>query len=312
MRHATLVELAERNGSNLPPRLALEPDGPPSLGWPRFQRLYDIARSALRTVDDLDRLVNELVDDEVLAGSRWVELQVTPTSYARIAGDIVAVVECLLELLANASVRTGVGTGLVIAVDRTRPPWEAMTLARLAARYADSGVVGFGLSNDERRGPPADFERAFAIARRAGLLSVPHAGELRGPDGVREALLHLHADRLGHGVRSVEDETLLRELADREITCEVCPLSNIALGVAATPAEHPLEAMLDAGVPVSLGADDPLLFGAHLLDAYEFAITHAHVDTRSLAALARTSVRSAGAPAAVKQQLLAEIDGWLG
>ena len=310
MRHATLVELADRNGSTLPPRLLDDLDGPPTLGWARFQRLYDIARNTLRSPEDLHRVVRELAQDEAAAGSGWVELQVTPTSYARICGDVVAAVECILDAMSTATSDTGVGIGLVIAADRSRPPWEAMTLARLAARYAGHGVVGFGLSNDERQGPPEEFARAFGIAGRAGLLLVPHAGELRGPEGVRETLTHLHPHRLGHGVRAVEDAQLLRELADRGITCEVCPLSNLALGVASSAAAHPLSVMLAAGVLLALGADDPLLFGAHLVDAYEFAATHAGADDRRLAALAETSVRASAAPTDLQARLLAGIELW--
>jgi adenosine deaminase len=216
----------------------------------------------------------------------------------------------VLDAMTEATAITGVGIGLVIAADRTRPVWEAMTLARVAARYADRGVVGFGLSNDERRGPAAEFDRPFAIARRAGLLSVPHAGELRGPDAVREALAHLHPDRLGHGVRAVEDPELLAELADRGITCEVCPLSNLALGVVGASAEQPLGRLLSAGVPVALGADDPLLFGAHLVDAYAFVAERIGADPATLAALAATSVRASAAPDGVRRRLESGIREW--
>ena len=310
MRHSTLVELAARNGTHLPERLVEEPDVTAHLGWARFQRLYDIARNVLRTPEDLQRLVRELAEDEGAAGSGWVEVQMTPTSYARICGDIVTAVECILDALASATRDTAVGMGLVIAADRTRPDWEAMTLARLAARYTGRGVVGFGLSNDERRGPPAEFARAFAIARRAGLLALPHAGELRGPDAVREALLHLHADRLGHGVRAAEDPALLRELVDRGITCEVCPVSNSALGVVGADVDHPLKAMIDAGVPVALGADDPLLFGAHLVDAYAYAVDHVGADPAMLADIAATSVRASAAPDEIRARLDSGIEAW--
>ena len=120
---------------------------------------------------------------------------------------------------------------VVIAANRTRHPLDARTLARLAAQYAGRGVVGFGLSNDERRGSTADFAPAFRIAERAGLMLVPHGGELRGPEHVRACLDDLHADRLGHGVRAAEDPDLLARVVDAGIALEVCPVSNVALGV---------------------------------------------------------------------------------
>ncbi len=164
--------------------------------------------------------------------------------------------------------------GVVVAASRMRHPLEARTLARLAAHHAGSGpgeVVGFGLSNDERRGATADFGHAFAIARRAGLALVPHGGELLGAQAVMETLEHLDPDRIGHGVRSVEDPQVLDAVARSGVTLEVCPGSNVSLGVYAEAADVPLRRIVEAGVPVALGADDPLLFGSRLAAQYAAA-----------------------------------------
>src|SRR3954471_920272 len=177
MRRATLLELADRSGVHLPERLVDDqPDDWRVLGWARFQRLYDIARAVLRTADDIMRLFTELAEDERAAGSRWLELQVTPTGYAARLGDLVTAMDVFTSAAAAAEAVTGVGVRLIVAANRTRPPWEAEMLARLAVRHAPHGVVGFGLSNDERAGRPEDFEKAFRIARAGGLTSVPHAG----------------------------------------------------------------------------------------------------------------------------------------
>lgn len=178
-------------------------------------------------------------------------------------------------------------------------------------RYADHGVIGFGLSNDERRGFARDFDRAFAIAREGGLLAAPHGGELSGPASVRDCLDDLHAGRVGHGVRAAEDPVLLRRLASRGVTCEVCPASNVALGVYEKPEDVPLRTLFDAGVPMALGADDPLLFGARLADQYEIARTAHGFTDAELAELARQSVRGSQAPEGERQRLLADIDAWL-
>ncbi len=159
---------------------------------------------------------------------------------------------------------------VVVAASRMRHPLDARTLARLAVRYAGEGpgtVVGFGLSNDERRGRTGDFAHAFDIARRAGLACVPHGGELLGADAVAETLTELRPDRLGHGVRSVEDPAVLEEVVRRGVTLEVCPGSNVALGVYPDPTVVPLRRLLEAGAQVALGADDPLLFGSRLAGA---------------------------------------------
>ena len=315
MRHATLVELAGRHGIRLPS--ALTDEWPPRLsgtderGWFRFQRLYDTARSVLRTPADIRRLVTETAEDERAEGSRWLEIQVDPDGYAARFGGITATLELVLDAAAAAAQATGVGIAVIVAANRTKHPLEARTLARLAAQYAGRGVTGFGLSNDERRGPARDFVPAFRIAERAGLLLVPHAGELLGAASVAACLDDLHADRIGHGVRATEDPALVKRLAAEGITCEVCPSSNVALGIAAAPAQVPLRALFEAGVPVALGADDPLLFGPRLAAQYEIA-RHAHGFTDAeLADLARTSVLSSVAPEPVRGRLLAGIDAWL-
>jgi adenosine deaminase len=314
MRHSTMVELAGYYGIHLPP--ALTEEWPPQLsgtderGWFRFQRLYDTARSVLRRPDDVYRLLRETAEDERREGSGWLEIQVDPSGYGNRFGGLTATTELVLDAAAKASAATDVGIGVIIAANRTRHPLDARVLARLAAQYADRGVVGFGLSNDERRGAAGLFGRAFRIAERAGLRLVPHGGELSGPASVAACLDELHANRIGHGVRAAEDPALVKRLAAEEITCEVCPVSNVALGVFPTAHDVPLRTLVDAGVPVALGADDPLLFGPRLAAQYSVAReVHGFTDA-GLAELARTSVRSSAAPDSVRSRLLAGIDEW--
>jgi adenosine deaminase len=315
MRHATLVELAAEHGVHLPDALAEE--WPPRLsaaderGWFRFQRLYDIARSVVRTDADVRRLLREAAQDELADGSGWLELQIDPSGYAPRFGGLTAMLDLVLDAARQATAATGVGIGIIVAANRTKHPLEARTLARLAALYAGCGVVGFGLSNDERRGRVADFAPAFRIAERAGLLLVPHGGELVGPASVAACLDDLGADRIGHGVSAVRDPVLLARLAADRITLEVCPTSNVALGVAAVLPDVPLLRLISAGVPVALGADDPLLFGPRLAAQYELAREVFGLGDDALADLARMSVHSSAAGAALQRQLLAGIDSWL-
>jgi len=315
MRHSTMVELAETHGISLPP--ALTEEWPPELstaderGWFRFQRLYDTARTVLRTPDDLYRLVREIAEDERAEGSRWLELQADPSGFASMYGGITAFAELLLDAAAKAARAADIGVGIIIAANRTRHPMDARVLARLAAQYAGQGVIGFGLSNDERRGPAADFQRAFRIAERAGLMLLPHAGELVGPDSVTASLDLLHANRLGHGVRSVENPEVVKRLAEGSITCEVCPSSNVSLGVVPDEASVPVRKLVEAGVPVALGADDPLLFGNRLVKQYEIARDVHGFTPAELAELARMSIRGSAAPDDTRARLLSEIDAWL-
>lgn len=315
MRHATLIELAERDGINLPN--ALVDDWPPRLvatdekGWFRFQRLYDVARSVLRTEDDIRRLVLEAAEDDVRDGSVWTEIQVDPSGYGGRFGGITAFTDLVIDAVRDACDRTGLAMGVVIAANRTRHPLDARTLARLAAQYADRGVLGFGLSNDERRGDTSSFAPAFAIAERAGLRLVPHAGELLGPAHVRTALEALHADRLGHGIRSTEDPELLARIADSGVALEVCPTSNVSLGVYTTLEEVPVRTAMAAGIDIALGADDPLLFGSRLAGQYAVLRAAQDFSDEELAELARGSLRAAAAPPDLVSEALAGIDRWL-
>ncbi|MFH8382886.1 adenosine deaminase [Kitasatospora sp. NPDC018058] len=315
MRPATLLELADKHGVRLPE--ALSSGEPPRLratderGWFRFQRLYDTARSVLRDESDIRRLVLETAEDERRDGSRWLEIQVDPTSYAPRLGGLIPALELILDAVEHAAEATGVGIRVLVAANRMKSPMDARTLARLAVRYTDHGVVGFGLSNDERRGLARDFDRAFAIARKGGLLAAPHGGELAGSESVRDCLDDLGAGRIGHGVRAAEDPRLMARLADRQITCEVCPSSNVALGVYERPEDVPLRRLFDAGVPLALGADDPLLFGSRLAAQYDLARDVLGFSDAELAELARQSVRGSCAPEAVRKELLADIDAWL-
>ncbi|NEE00273.1 adenosine deaminase [Phytoactinopolyspora halotolerans] len=315
MRHTTLVELADRHGIRLPD--SLRDHWPPQLsaadekGWFRFQRLYDLARSVLRTEDDVRRLLLECAQDDAAEGSRWLEIQVDPSGYGGLFGGITAFTDLVLDAARAASESTGVGIAVVIAANRTRHPLDARTLARLARQYVGRGVVGFGLSNDERRGVTEEFAPAFKIASRAGLLSVPHGGELRGPDHIRTCLDHLDAARLGHGVRVAEDPALLDRVVGRQVTLEVCPASNVSLGVYRQALQVPLRTLFDAGARIALGADDPLLFGSRLLDQYQSARELHGFSDPELAALARASIESTAAPSDVRKQLLEDIDAWL-
>ncbi|TKT02230.1 adenosine deaminase [Streptomyces lasalocidi] len=319
MRPATLLELADKYGMRLPEALtdALTGGEPPRLratderGWFRFQRLYDAARSCIRGPEDIQRLVREAAEEDIRDGSGWLEIQVDPTSYAPRLGGLIAAMEVILDAVDAAGRETGLGMRVLVAANRMKHPLDARTLARLAVRYTDRGVVGFGLSNDERRGMARDFDRAFHIAREGGLLSAPHGGELTGPASVRDCLDDLHASRIGHGVRAAEDPRLLQRLADRQITCEVCPTSNVALGVYEKPEDVPLRTLFEAGVPMALGADDPLLFGSRLAAQYELARRHHGFTDRELAELARQSIRGSAAPEDVRTKLLAGVDDWL-
>jgi len=275
-----------------------------------FQELYITARSVIGSVDDLARLVREVVEDAAADGAVWIEPAVNVRGLEAIGPDEV-VVETLLQAGRQASAATGVGVGWLVSIDRTKALDLAMEQAQVAARFAGKGVVAIGLANDEAAGAPETFGPAFAVARAAGLISAPHAGEHGGPESVRGALDALGADRIEHGVRAVEDDDLVRRLADDGICLDVCPTSNVALSVVPDLHTHPLPALLDAGVACSINADDPLLFGCGLLGEYAVCREELGLDDVALASCARSSIDHSGAPEAVKSSARQAIDDWL-
>lgn len=317
MRLTTLADLADQYGIRLPQ--ALLESNPLRLpaterGWFRFQRLYDAARACVQSEADMRRIVREAAEDDAAEGSGRLEIQVDPTSYAPFVGGITPAIDIVLDEAIQASAATGTEVGVIVASSRMRHPLEARTLARLAAQYAGSEpgqVLGFGLSNDERRGRTSEFQAAFTIARNAGLASVPHGGELLGPDHVEVVLESLTPDRLGHGVRLADDARLLDVVIERGIALELCPDSNVSLGVFTDAQDVPLRTLVDAGAQIALSADDPLLFGSRLLAQYENA-RHVHgFNDTEIAGLAASSIRASRASSATKTRLLAGVDSWL-
>ncbi|NUO61145.1 MAG: adenosine deaminase [Hamadaea sp.] len=294
MRPATLAELATRAGLPLPPPLP----GDVAHGWEAFQERYDIARSAVRTAADVTRVIRETIADSEDDGAAWVEIQIDPTSYAQRLGGEAAVVETALAAAAGRA-------GIVLASSWAGSPETAARIARLAALYRPHGVLGFGLSNDERRGRVADFAEAFRIAADAGLLSVPHAGFYEAAWHVRDCVDLLGARRIGHGLTAAADPVTLEFLAERGVTLEVCPTSYPPFGMSL-----PLARLLEAGVPVALGTDDPLLFGADLSTQYAIA-RRLGLDDAALAELARQSIHASAAPPALRASMLAGVDAWL-
>jgi adenosine deaminase len=303
MRRSTLAELSEGVAMPTPPVAAAS-------DFADFMALYVAACRVLIGPEEVFRLFRELADDAAESGAVWIEPHVDTGLHAGRLGTDDEVLELLLAAASAAEQATNVGVGLLVSADRTLDPAIGEQQARRAARHAGAGVVAFGLANDEAY-PPEPFADAFAIARAAGLISAPHAGELAGPKSVSGALDALRADRLGHGVRAVEDAALVRRLSDEGVCCDVCPSSNLRLRLYPSIEWHPVGSLIDAGVPVTLNADDPLMFGSSLLDEYRLVRDGWSLDDEAMAAVARTSIERSGMPDNRKRAALAGVDAWL-
>jgi adenosine deaminase len=304
MRPSTLEEFAKEAGEVAPPVRGFT-------SFPNFVEMYDGAVAFVRTRDHLARVIREVVQDAAASGAVWIEAQANPMFYVPQFGTPQEVTEFMLETGQAEAARLGIGFGMMMVGIRNLPPVESEKLAVLASEYVGRGVVSFGLAADEALWPPAPFEKAFAIAREAGLKSTPHAGELLGPESIIDALDKLGAERIQHGVRAVEDPELVKRLADEQIVLDVCPTSNVALWVVPEIGQHPLPALLEAGVRCSINGDDPLLFGPGLLEEYETARTALKLSDEQLADVAKASLEGSAAPRDFVATQVAAVDAWL-
>ena len=235
-----------------------------------FLLLFAKVTEALREPDDFARIARDYAADAAAQGVLYAEVYISPSvwTYFHPELDVRATVEAIREALDEAAGPLGIEVALIADLTRNFGVERAEQTARVAAGLRDLGVIGVGLGGDEANYPPAQYERAFAIARDAGLHTVAHAGEAAGPESVRGAVEALGAERIGHGVRAIEDPAVVALLAERRIPLEICPTSNRLTGAAPAGAPHPLGALDAAGCIVTIDADDPALFGTTLLEEY--------------------------------------------
>ena len=229
-----------------------------------FIEAWMATTTVLRTARDYRELVLEYARRAQEQGAVYVEGIFSPTDRLPLGVQLEESFEGFCEGVQAAREELGIEVRLTPDITRFAPLDVACATAELAVRYRDRGVVGLGLGGPEVGYPPEPYARAFAIARAGGVASVPHAGETEGPASIRGALGALHADRIRHGVRAVEDPGLLRELAERQIVCDVCVLSNVCLSVVPSVDAHQLPQLLAAGVSCTVNTDDPTFFSCDL------------------------------------------------
>jgi aminodeoxyfutalosine deaminase len=261
-----LIAAAARNGWELPA------DSPDALAdfmrfrdFDHFMKAWFATTPALSTERDYRELVVDYARRAAAQGAVYVEAIFSPTDKLPQGVSLDTCFEGFCDGAAQAREEVGVEVRLTPDITRGLADLDtAKQVAEYAVRYRDRGVVGLGLGGPEAGFPPEPYAEAFAIARAGGIASVPHAGETAGPESIRGALEALGAERIRHGVRAVEDLDLLEELAERQIVCDVCVLSNVRLGVARSVEQHPLPTLLAAGVPCTVNTDDPTFFSCDL------------------------------------------------
>jgi aminodeoxyfutalosine deaminase len=276
-----------------------------------FVDIYLSVVDLVRTPDDVHTLTYEVGRDMAAQEIRYAELTCTPYT-SKTAG---VAPEAFCEAIEDARVAAERDFDLVLRFCFDIPGEDGLPAAdetaRIATEIAPAGLVAFGLGGPEIGWPRPQFKPAFDRARAAGLHSVPHAGESTGPQTIWDSLDYLGAERIGHGTSAPQDQGLLAYLAERQIAVEVCLTSNIATRVVASLDEHPIRAMAQAGVIVTVNSDDPPMFGTTLNREYEIAADLLGLDESSLGDLAKTAVRVSFADDAVKQSIVAEIDAYV-
>jgi aminodeoxyfutalosine deaminase len=266
VRPDTLRAIAKRNDYALPDDLeALYR----FRDFVHFLEVFELCAHALRGYDDFRQVVIEYAAEAKEHGAVYLECIFAPGLWRGLDTDEVFSGYC--DGAHEARELHGVEVRLTPDIPRVYTLEDALTTARFAVKYRHRGVVGIGLGGPEEGHPPEPYADAFALARDGGLASVPHAGEAVGAESVRGALDALAADRIRHGIRSVEDPGLVTELAGRGTVLDVCPLSNLRTGVVRSLEEHPLPQLVAAGVRCSISTDDPAMFDTDLTRDYEAA-----------------------------------------
>jgi adenosine deaminase len=282
--------LAKRNGVRLPfadvSALARAYD---FADLQSFLELYYACMAVLRTPDDFAELADAYLRRAKHDGVRHVEMFFDPQAHTRRGVPLADVVAGLGRAAAEAPQRYGITVLLIACIVRDRPVAEAMATLEALAEHR-SVVHGIGLDSAEVGYPPSLFAEVFSAAHDLGLRRVAHAGEEGPPQYVWEALDVLGVERVDHGIRAAEDPALLRRLAADRIPLTVCPLSNVRLRCVDTLAAHPLPALLDAGVLVTINSDDPAYFGGYVGANYAAVQEALHLDADTIAALARNSL----------------------
>lgn len=274
-----------------------------------FLDLYTANMAVLLTAVDFADLTRAYLERAARAGVRHAEITFDPQAHLVRGVPLDDVVAGIAGVLARGEADLGVSALLIAAFHRDEDAADALdVLERLLAMRAP--IVGIGLDNAEIGYPPGLFTEVYARAEAAGLRRTAHAGEEGPAVNVRDALDLLHAERIDHGIAVVQDPDLVARVAAEQVPFTVCPVSNVRLRAVPSLAEHPLPAMIDAGMLVSVHSDDPPYFGAYV-DDVDDAVTAAFGHTRDQrAALAAASFRGSFLPPERVAAHLAEVEAW--
>ena len=276
-----------------------------------FLDIYYAGADVLRTEEDFHDLAMAYFRRAAADNVRHAEIFFDPQTHTDRGIPFGVVAEGLLAGMARAERELGVTSKLILCFLRHLDEHAAFDALHQAEPWLDR-IGGVGLDSSEVGHPPSKFERVFARAREMGLKLCAHAGEEGPPEYVREALDLLHIDRMDHGNRSMEDETLIERLAASQMTLTVCPLSNLKLCVVKDLKDHPVPEMLRRGLHVTLNSDDPAYFGGYVNDTYRRLAEAVGLTSEQVTQLARNSFEGSFLGEAEKAARLAEVEAYAG
>jgi len=274
-----------------------------------FLKVYEAACTTLQTPADFARLTRAVLEDRAEDGVIYAEAFVSPDFCG--GGDLAAWRDYLAAMAdAAAAAKRDLGIELrgIVTCIRHFGPEKARAAALCAAETAGAFITGFGIAGDETAGKPSDFAWSFDCAREAGLHLTAHAGEWGGPESVRDALDALKVTRIGHGVRAIEDLALVDRLAEDGIVLEVCPGSNVALGLYRDFAAHPVARLAEREVKVTLSTDDPPFFHTTLRREYEALAQAFRWTETEFRAINQTAANAAFCDEGTRQSILKRLE----
>lgn len=301
----TLIRrIAKRNKITLDTKLFNDDDTYRWTNFFEFIHLYDVACEAIKTSEDYFDITYDYLARCSAEGAIYVEIACSPDHATNCGLTHEEHINGISQAINQAKNDFGIESRILITCVRHYGLEKCIKVAELAAKNPHPLVVGFSMAGDEVNFPAKDFVKPFEIAHEAGLQCTVHAGEMLGPDSVWQAIRYLPVRRIGHGVRAIEDNRLLDVLIEKEIALEICPSSNIALGVYDSYEQHPCAKLLEKGLTISLNSDDPPYFATSLGNEYEIAKKYFAFDDDKLRDITRKAILTSFADNMLKEQLL--------
>lgn len=273
-----------------------------------FLKVFDAIALALKTPRDYYDITLDLLKQSAALNTLYVEMMFSPEHAERSSGiDAKLHLQAIVDAIVFAQQHLGIIGRILITCVRHYGTDSAIKVAQFAAENRSDYVVGFGMGGDEEAYPAPMFLKAYQIAHEAGLDCTVHAGEMAGPESIRQALEHLPITRIGHGIQAINDTEVLAMIRDRGIVLEVCPSSNVATGVVGSFEQHPLPQLLNQNIKIALGSDDPPYFDTNIAKEYQRSAHYFALSEEQLLNITKTAIEAAFLDNEQREQLLARL-----